>query len=104
MLGLEFRLRKPTWYDAWQGAERAGRVFIGAFVALYPLAALENVVTGSEPFDVDLAKKAALAGSLAVVMFVWRTFLPDVGRSQPVKTSDVPVTSHPHGSDVATDA
>lgn len=105
MFGLEFRLRKPTWYDVWQGLERAGRVFVGAFIAMYPVAALQTVVFGEAPLDVDLAKKAALAGTISAVQFLWRTFFPEVGRSLPVITADaVVVTTHPHGADVATDA
>lgn len=105
MLG---RLRKPTWYDAWQGAERAGRVFVGAFIALYPVGMLEESVFSGGAFDVDLAKKAAIAGTIAAVQFAWRTFLPDVLRSKPELSADpaVDVAGHPHDhsdDDLATD-
>lgn len=100
------RLRKPTWYDAWQAGERALRTFIQAFVALYPLAMIYNNALGVAPIDIDLAKKAAIAAGMAAVSFVWRWLLPDVGRSKPALSADpaVDVVAHPHDDDVATDA
>lgn len=105
------RLRKPTWYDLWQGAERGGRVFLGAFIALYPVAMLASGVTqwvaGEDVpiVDVDLAKKATAAGLLALTQFLWRWLLPDLLRSRPVLTAEhVEVVAHPHGSSEATDA
>ena len=106
-----FRLRKPTWYDLWQAAERGGRVFAGAFIALYPLGIVASSIThwatGSDIaiVDVDLAKKATAAGIIALTQFGWRFVFPDVARSKPELTATgVEVVSHPHGSDVATEA
>lgn len=75
--------RKPTRRDFYQALERAGRAFIVAAVALYPVGNLEGAVFGTEAFDVDLAKKAAVAGSVAALALLWRWLLPDVGRSKP---------------------
>lgn len=71
-------LRKPTRRDFYQALERAARVFVAAAIAIYPL---DSIIGG--PIDVDLAKKAALAGCIAAVSFLWRFFLPDLGRSLP---------------------
>jgi uncharacterized PurR-regulated membrane protein YhhQ (DUF165 family) len=100
---FKFNLRKPTAYDFAQALERAARAFVVAALAIYPATALIGDVT-SNHINADLATKAIYAGSAAAVAFLWRFFLPDVGRSQPEKTAAVPVTDHPHGSDVATDA
>lgn len=99
-----FHLRKPTAYDFAQALERAARAFVAAAIAIYPAQEILDNVAGTQAIDVDLAKKAILAGCVAGVAFLWRFLLPDVGRSQPVKTDPSPVTAHPHGSDVATDA
>lgn len=98
------RLRKLTWYDVWQGAERAGRVFGVSFVALYPFGRLEDVLFGTEAFDQDLAKKATIAATIAAGSFLLRTFLPNWFRSRPALTATNEVAAHPHGADVATDA
>lgn len=79
MLGL----RKPTRRDFYQALERAGRAFVAAALALYPAQAILNNIDGSAPVDVDLAKKAIVAGSTAGIAFLWRFFLPDLGRSLP---------------------
>lgn len=75
--------RKPTKRDFYQALERAGRAAVVAAVALYPAQTILDNATGTQPIDVDLAKKAALAGLLAGVTFLWRFFLPDLGRSKP---------------------
>lgn len=75
--------RKPTRRDFYQALERAGRAFIVAAVALYPIGNLEGAVFGTEAFDVNLAKKAAVAGSVAALALLWRWLLPDLGRSTP---------------------
>lgn len=106
------RLRKPTWYDLWQAAERGGRVFLGAFIALYPLgmaaSSITHWATGDDiPIvDIDLAKKATGAGIIALTQFGWRFLFPDVLRSKPTLSADpaIDVVSHPHDDDVATDA
>jgi len=80
-----FNLRKPTWYDFVQALERAGRAFVAAAIAIYPI----DSIIGA-PIDVDLAKKAALAGSVAAVSFLWRFFLLDVGRSKAAPNAHIP--------------
>lgn len=76
-------LRKPTRRDFYQALERAARAFAAAAVALYPVQSIIENVDGSAPIDAALAKKAIVAGSIAAVAFLWRYFLPDVGRSLP---------------------
>jgi len=78
-----FGFRKPTRRDFYQALERAVRAFAGAAVALYPVQAILANIDGSQNIDVDLAKKALIAGSFAAVAFLWRYFLPDFGRSKP---------------------
>lgn len=102
-MSLKPRLRKPTVYDLAQAIERGLRAGVASFVAIYPAAMLLQDET-SHNVDTNLLTKATLAGCVALVAFLWRWLLPDVGRSQPIKTADVPVLTHPHGSDVATDA
>lgn len=84
--------RKPTRRDFYQALERAARAFVAAAVAIYPV----DSVIGS-PINVDLAKKAALAGSIAAVAFLWRYFLPDLGRSLPPS----PAADNPPNASVA---
>lgn len=100
-----FRLRKPTLYDFTQAIERGLRAGAAAFIAIYPAARLLQDET-SHNVDSNLLTKAALAGCVALVAFLWRWLFPDIGRSAPVLSSDpaVDVVAHPHGSDVATDA
>lgn len=76
------KFRKPTRRDFYQALERAARAFVAAAIAIYPI----DSIIGA-PIDVDLAKKAALAGSIAAVAFLWRFFLPDIGRSLPPSPS-----------------
>lgn len=82
-MSLFDRFRKPTRRDFYQAAERAARAFVAAALALYPAQAIIANVDGSANVDVDLAKKAILAGCVAGVAFLWRFFFPDVGRSLP---------------------
>lgn len=78
-----FGFRKPTRRDFYQALERAARAFVAATLALYPAQTILENVTGGQSVDVDLAKKAILAGSVAAVSFLWRFLLPDFGRSLP---------------------
>lgn len=94
-----FQFRKPTRRDLFQALERAVRAFVVAAVALYPIGNLEGAVFGTEAFDVDLAKKAAVAGTVAALAFLWRWLLPDVGRSTPPS----PVADNPPSVAVAAD-
>lgn len=82
--------RKPTWFDFAQALERAARAAVVAALALYPAQTILDNVTGTQPIDVDLAKKAATAGIIAGIAFLWRFLLPDLGRSQPAPSAHVP--------------
>lgn len=75
--------RKPTRRDFYQALERAARAFVAAVLALYPAQSIIENLDGSAPIDAALARKAIVAGSIAAVAFLWRYFLPDVGRSLP---------------------
>jgi hypothetical protein len=75
--------RKPTKRDFYQALERAARAFVGAALALYPAQAIIENISGTSDVDVDLAKKAIVAGCVAGISFLWRFFLPDLGRSLP---------------------
>mgnify|MGYP003658332424 CR=1 FL=1 len=77
------KFRKPTRRDFYQALERAGRAFVAATIAIYPAQSIVDQVAGGQSVDVDLAKKAILAGCVAGVSFLWRFFLPDLGRSLP---------------------
>lgn len=96
MIRLIPRLRKPTWFDFAQALERAGRAFVVAFIALYPLGNLASSVSewagGGDVavIDIELAKKAGVAGLMAAGAFLWRWLLPDVGRSVVATTAHVP--------------
>lgn len=99
---LAFKIRKPTWFDFVQALERAGQVALTAALVLYPASPLLQDILGGT-LDVDLAKKAALAGALAGVRFLWRWLLPDFGRSIPVTVPPGVTPSH-LTPDAATDA
>lgn len=77
------KFRKPTRRDFYQALERAARAFVAAAIAIYPAQSIVDQVSSGAQIDVDLAKKAILAGCVAGVAFLWRFFLPDLGRSLP---------------------
>lgn len=96
-----FNLRKPTQYDFQQGLERGGRAFVAAAIAIYPAQNLVDQLSTGQGIDIDLAKKAIFAGTLAVIMLLWRWLLPDVGRSKPDVVADpaVPPDEYPPGAE-----
>ena len=99
--------RMPTMHDFAQALERAARAAVVAAVALYPAQSILDNVTGTQPIDVDLAKKAATAGIIAGIAFLWRFLLPDLGRSKPAAVAFIPAgaeTASHVTPDAATDA
>jgi membrane associated rhomboid family serine protease len=57
------------------GLIRAVRAFIAAFIVIYPVSNLIGAASGSQPIDTSALRAAAVAGLIAAVAFVWRTFL-----------------------------
>lgn len=54
------------------GIIRAIRGFVIAFIAVYPASNLIGAASGSQPVDLHALRAAAVAGLVAVGLFLWR--------------------------------